>query len=83
MSGDLAKDSIDEAVLALLYLNICGRPRFGGACAWMSLNWDALDRLHNEDPISNPASKAKSAYLTDEGLARAEAACQRLFKDDS
>ena len=29
MSGDLAKDSIDEAVLALLYLNICERPRFG------------------------------------------------------
>ncbi len=82
MSDDLANDRIDEAVLALLYLNICEYPRFGGARAWKSLDWDAMDRLHDKDLISDPASKAKSVYLTDEGLARAEAACQRLFGDD-
>ncbi len=83
MSDDLANDRIDEAVLALLYLNICERSRFGGARAWKSLDWDAMDRLHDKDLISDPASKAKSVYLTDEGLAHAEAACRRLFGDDS
>ena len=63
MSSDLASDRIDEAVLALLYLNICECPRFGGARAWKSLDWDALDRLHDKDLISDPASKAKSVYL--------------------
>ncbi len=82
MSDDRTKERIDEAVLALLYLNICERPRFGGARAWKSLNWSAMDRLHDRDLISDPASKAKSVYLTDEGVARAEAACQRLFKDE-
>ena len=82
MSDGLKDDRIDETVLALLYLNICERPRFGAARAWKSLNWDAMDRLHESDLISDPASKAKSVYLTDEGLARAEAACQRLFRDE-
>ena len=82
MRDDLKNDRIDEAVLALLYLNICERDRFGGARAWKSLDWDAMDRLHNSDLISDPATKAKSVWLTDEGLARAEVACQRLFKDD-
>ncbi len=82
MSDDRTSDRIDEAVLALLYLNICERFRFGGARAWKCLNWDAMDRLHDSDLISDPAGKAKSVYLTDEGLSRAEAACQRLFGDD-
>ena len=76
MNDDRTNDRIDEAVLALLYLNIFERPRFGGARAWKSFNWDAMDRLHDSDLISDPARKAKSVYLTDEGLARAEAACQ-------
>ncbi|MYA86871.1 MAG: hypothetical protein F4X97_00200 [Boseongicola sp. SB0662_bin_57] len=81
MSDGLKGDRIDEAVLALLYLNICERSRFGGARAWKSLNWDSMDRLHDGDLISDPASKAKSVWLTEEGLVRAEAACQRLFMD--
>lgn len=83
MSDDLKSDSIDEAVLALLYLNICERSRFGGARAWKSLNWKSMDRLHDRDLISDPVSKAKSVWLTDEGLARAEAACRRLFGGDA
>lgn len=34
MNDDRTNDRIDEAVLALLYLNIFKRPCFGGACAW-------------------------------------------------
>ena len=81
MTDGLKADKIDEAVLALLYLNIGERSPFGGASAWKSLNWDAMDRLHESGLISDPATKAKSVGLSDEGLARAEAACNRLFKD--
>lgn len=63
-------------MLALLYCNISERPRFAAARAWKSLNWDAMNRLHEIEHISDPVSKAKSVYLTDEGLARIEAACQ-------
>ena len=83
MSDNRTNDRIDEAVLALLHLNICARHRFGGARAWKSLNWAAMDRLHDSGLISDPASRAKSVVLTDEGLAKAEAACQRLFMDDT
>ena len=81
MTESLKTDRIDEAVLALLHLNICERSRFGGARAWKSLDWGAMDRLHESGLISDPATKAKSVHLSNEGLARAEAACQRLFKD--
>ena len=81
MADGLKTDRIDEAVLALLHLNIFERSPFGGASAWKSLNWDAMDRLHECGFISDPVTKAKSVQLTDEGLARAEAACNRLFRD--
>ena len=73
-------DSIDEAVLALLYLGIHRRHRaIPGARAWKSHDWDALDRLHVRGLISDPATKAKSVLLTEDGLREAEAAFRRLF----
>jgi hypothetical protein len=38
-----------------------------------------MERLHNKNFISNPASKAKSVILTQEGLKRAEAIFARMF----
>jgi len=38
-----------------------------------------LDRLYQRDLISNPASKAKSVLLTDEGLREAERLFAKLF----
>ena len=81
MTDSLNTDRIDEAVLALLHLNICELSPFGGARAWKTLDWDAMDRLHESGLISDPATKAKSVHLSNEGLARAEAACRRLFED--
>ena len=81
MTGDLKTDRIDEAVPALLHLDISERSPFGGASAWKSLNRDAMYRLHESGFISDPVTRAKSVQLTDEGLARAEAACNRLFRD--
>lgn len=35
-------------------------------------DWTALERLHQKGLIANPASRAKSVVLTNEGLRRAE-----------
>ena len=80
MSGERVKDRIDEAVLALLWLGIVERYPTGGARTWKSFDWDAMDRPHDKDLISDPVGKAKSVILTDTGLARAEAAYRRLFE---
>ncbi len=38
-----------------------------------------MNRLHEKGLIDNPVSKAKSVWLTDEGLRRAEVLVQKLF----
>ncbi|WP_179948887.1 DUF6429 family protein [Burkholderia sp. FL-7-2-10-S1-D7] len=63
--------AIDDAVLALLYLTLHDRNR-----AWKSLDWDALNRLHEHGLIGDPINKTKSVILTDDGLRESE----RLFK---
>ena len=64
---------IDTAVLALLHLNRhIERYKVGHnrdktvsiVRAWKSLNGDALDRLHQAGPISNPRSRAASVVLS-------------------
>ena len=74
------RDRIDQAVLALLYVGIHERHKtIGGARAWKSLDWDAMERLYQKGLISDPATKAKSVLLTDAGLREAEAAFRQLF----
>jgi hypothetical protein len=76
-------DRIDEAVLALLFLGICERGRVTGAVrAWKTFDWAAMDRLHEKGMIDSPVNKAKSVWLTDEGLKRAEALFYKLFAKD-
>ena len=65
---------IDEAVLGLLYLTL-----HDGRRAWKGMDWDTLDRLFQNGLIENPASKAKSVVLTDQGLREAEGAFERQF----
>lgn len=72
-------DKIDDAVLALLYLNQFKEQNEGGLGAWKSLDWDAMDRLHEKGFISNPAGKAKSVSMSDEGLAKSEQLFRELF----
>ncbi len=43
---------------------------------WKSHDWDVLDRLHQSGYIHDPATKAKSVMLTEEGEARSK----RLFE---
>ena len=67
-------DKIDDAVLALLYLNL-----HDGHRTWKSFDWDAMDRLHAKGYISNPVGKAKSVVFSEEGLKQSELLFKKLF----
>ncbi|PIP00271.1 conserved hypothetical protein [uncultured Pleomorphomonas sp.] len=71
---DIDQDKIDNAVLALLHLTLDQDGR-----AWKSFDWNVMDRLHAKGFIGDPASKAKSVRLTQEGIARSEQLFQEMF----
>ena len=71
----LDTDKIDDAVLALLALTL-----HDGYRAWKGHDWDALDRLHAKGLIHDPVNKTKSVVFTEEGLARAIALRDAMFK---
>jgi len=52
-----------QAALALLALT-----RDGDGRAWKSLDWDLMDRLHDNGWIRDPRIKAKSVVLTERCL---------------
>ncbi len=72
---ELDTTKIDEAVLALLYLTL--NPK--NHRAWKTLDFDAMDRIHEKGFIANPAGTAKSVVLTEEGEAEAERLARKLF----
>lgn len=73
-------DRIDEAVLALMYLTLHDTDHLSGLSrSWKSFDWDALDRLYQKELILDPANKAKSVVLTEEGRRRSEELFNRLF----
>jgi hypothetical protein len=74
------KDRVDEAVLALLYLNIIEDEY--GARVWKSFDWDAMDRLYEKGYISDPKSKAKSVFISEEGIKRAEELFRYFFVEE-
>ena len=71
---DVNRDSIDDAVLALLFLGL-----HDGIRTWKSFDWAAMERLHKKGFISDPVGKAKSVVFTDEGLRQSEALFRKLF----
>jgi Domain of unknown function (DUF6429) len=71
---EIDTDKIDDAVLALLWLTL-----HDGSRAWKGFDWNTLDRLHDKGLIANPANKAKSVALTDDGLQRAEKLFRAMF----
>lgn len=68
-------DKLDEVILALLYLNYDE-----SGMAWKSFPWGSMDRLHEKGLISNPRSKNKSVYLTEEAFKKAETLLEKIFK---
>jgi len=71
---EVDENRIDEAVLALLWLTL-----HNGVRAWKGHDWAALDRLHRKGFILEPANRAKSVVLTEEGLREAERLFEALF----
>ena len=74
---ELDERKIEDAVLALLYLNLNKDHR-----AWKSFDWDAMNGLYERGLILNPGSKAKSVVLTEEGEAEAARLAMKLFGKD-
>jgi hypothetical protein len=74
---EVDEEKVDDMILALLYLTTFGdKSRLR---AWKGHNWDALDRLHRKDFISDPATKAKSVVLTDAGAKRSQELFEKYF----
>ena len=71
-------DRIDAAVLALLYLGRWGE-RDHLVRSWKAFDWDAMDRLHEKGLISDPATKARSVIMTEQGLCQVKEAFEELF----
>jgi hypothetical protein len=72
----LNTDKIDDAALALLYLTLHDDYR-----AWKGFDWGVLGRLHDKGMIHDPIGKVKSVVFTEEGLQRAKALFEEMFKE--
>ena len=70
-------EKVDEMTLALLYLTTF-KDRTG-LRAWKSHSWQGMDRLHESGYIYEPATKAKSVMLTDEGAERSKHLFEKHF----
>ena len=71
---ELDTDKIDDATLALLWLNW-----HETGMAWKTFSWSATDRLHEKGLISNPVGKAKSVGLSEEAERRGERLAREWF----
>src|SRR5260370_4616458 len=62
---DVDAEKVQQAVLALLHLNTFDEK--SGKRAWNALPWSVMDQLHDKGYISDPATRNKSVWLSDEG----------------
>lgn len=74
---EIDEQKVDEMSLALLYLTTF-KDKFGFR-AWKSHSWDVLDRLYEKGLVDDPATKAKSVALTDEGVKRSKLPFEKHF----
>jgi hypothetical protein len=70
----LDPDRIDDAVLALMFLTL-----HDGGRVWKGFDWETMNRLFEKGLISDPVSKAKSVWLSDEAQARARQLFEQMF----
>ena len=73
--SEIDPDRIDDAVLALLFLE-----RYDDLRTWKSFDWSVMERLHAKGFISNPVGIAKSVVFTEDGLHRSEVLFHQLFQ---
>jgi uncharacterized protein DUF6429 len=74
---DVDAKKLQHAVLALLHLNTFDEK--AGKRAWKALPWSVMDQLYDKGYISDPATKAKSVRLSDEGARLSEELFEKLF----
>ena len=67
---ELDEQKLEECALAILSLTLHDSGQ--GPRAWKGLDWDLMDRLHENGWIADPKGKAKSVAFTEEGVERAE-----------
>lgn len=71
------EDKVDEAILALLFLNFF--PDGSSTRAWKGFDWESMNRLNDKGFIDNLRSSAKSVIVTDKGGKEAERLFSRYF----
>lgn len=74
---DIDGERLEHTVLALLYLNSFKEGL--GRRAWKGFPWTVMDALHEKGYISNPATKNKSVWLSEEGAKLSEELFEKLF----
>ena len=74
---DIDGEKLEQTVLALLYLN--SFQEGSGRRAWKGFPWTVMDALHEKGYISNPATKNKSVWLSEEGAKLSEQLFEELF----
>jgi uncharacterized protein DUF6429 len=74
---DVDAEKLEQAVLALLHLNTFDEK--SGKRAWKALPWSVMDQLHQKGYISDPATKAKSVRLSDDGARLSGELFEKLF----
>ena len=62
---------------------LIGALEFEDGRFWKGYDFDLLNSLHEQGLISQPLGKAKSAYLTPEGLEKAKALAEEMFGGES
>jgi hypothetical protein len=77
---EINNEKVNEVTLALLYLTTFRDKH--GLRAWKTHSWDVLDRLHESGYIHEPASKARSVELTEEGAERSKRLFEKHFMTD-
>jgi len=75
---DVDAEKLEHAVLALLYLNSFA-DKSGGKRAWKAFPWSVMDQLHEKGYTSDPTTKNKSVWPSEEGARLSEELCEKLF----
>ncbi len=72
-----SENSVDEAVLALMFLTTFREA--SGYRTWKGHDWEVLNRLHTKGFIGNPKSKSRSVELTEDGCKKSEELFRKHF----
>ena len=73
---EINDEKLEQTVLALLQMNLSDS---SGIRVWKGLPWSVMDSLHQKGFITDPATKAKSVCLTEEGAKLSAELFEKLF----